>query len=129
MGAVLCIPPTYVRSLKDAAKFSTVATVGAVVMLICIVIETSLDLRTGIGGGQNDEEPRSSDLLLTPPTFADFNQALPLLVITFSIHAGGIVILASLKPPEKPANLTKELWKEFKGKAAYAGQNEVCIYS
>lgn len=119
LGAIFCIPPTYVRSLKSAAKFSTVATIGAVIMLGCIIIETTMNVTEGgIGGGQNDTEPQTSKLLLIPPTFSDFNQALPLLVITFSIHAGGIVILAALKPPTKPETVSKEEWIEVRGKAA-----------
>lgn len=116
MAGVLCVPATYLRSLKSAAKLSAIATFAAVVMLICLLIRACVVLSSkGIGGGiPEDLIGEDKHIHLLPFSFHDFNTALPLLVITFCIQAGGSVILAALNFPQKSSDESQESYDQNK---------------
>lgn len=52
IAAIFCVPATYLRSLKSAAKLSLIATVAAVIMLVCLLIQTGILLSDGRGMGE-----------------------------------------------------------------------------
>lgn len=95
--ALLLLPTTLVRSLKSVALLSFVAFLGCLVMILaitgCCIAELST---TGL--------PSVSSLAWLPPSASDFASAFPILLLIFSIQAGGGVVLATMRDTS-PANI------------------------
>ena len=86
----LLLPTTLIRSLKAVALLSFVAFMGGVVMLITVSIYCAEELLdTGF--------PSITDLDWTFPSFDKFVAAFPILLLIFSIQAGGGVVLATMR--------------------------------
>ena len=88
--ALLLLPTTLIRSLKAVALLSFVAFMGGVVMLLAVFAYCLEDLLTA-------GFPPLSALSFTIPSFDQFTQAFPILLLIFSIQAGGGVVLATMR--------------------------------
>lgn len=88
--AILLFPTTLIRSLKAVAMLSFVAFVGGVVMLVAVTAYSIEDL---LAAGF----PALTDLSWSWPSFASFTTAFPILLLIFSIQAGGGVVLATMR--------------------------------
>lgn len=88
--AALLLPTTLVRSLKAVALLSFVAFLGGVVMLVAVSVYCAAQLaHTGL--------PALGALAWGPPSAAEFMSAFPILLLVFSIQAGGGVVLATMR--------------------------------
>ena len=88
--AVLLLPTTLLRSLKAVALLSFVAFLGGIVMLAAVSAYCFQELlEKGF--------PPLDSLSWGPPSLAEFGQAFPILLLVFSIQAGGGVVLATMR--------------------------------
>lgn len=94
---VLLFPPTLVRSLKSVATLSLVAFIGGLVLIACVLVSCGRVMLTN--GIAFDQISWSCEP-------AVFFQAFPVLLLIFSIQAGGGVVLATLKDTSE-ANVVK----------------------
>jgi len=87
---LLLLPTTLIRSLKSVALLSFVAFIGGCVMLAAVSVYCVLELMTtGL--------PALSELAWSPPSSTVFWSSFPILLLIFSIQAGGGVVLATMK--------------------------------
>jgi len=88
--AVLLLPTTLLRSLKAVALLSFVAFLGGLFMLAAVFSYCLSELaHTGL--------PALSSLAWIPPSALDFISAFPILLLVFSVQAGGGVVLATMR--------------------------------
>eukprot|EP00811_Abedinium_folium_P032945 NODE_5948_length_1718_cov_7.576367.p1 GENE.NODE_5948_length_1718_cov_7.576367~~NODE_5948_length_1718_cov_7.576367.p1 ORF type:complete len:420 (+),score=107.87 NODE_5948_length_1718_cov_7.576367:195-1454(+) len=90
--AVLLAPLTLVRSLRSIAKMSMVALCGGMIMLITVQI-SCVTLLTKAGALQQSID----NVKMFPDKPADIMTGLPLLLMIFSVQAGGGVVLAAME--------------------------------
>lgn len=88
--AVLLLPTTLLRSLKAVALLSFVAFLGGIVMLIAVTLYCLSELL-------DKGFPSVADLAWVAPSLGDFGQAFPILLLVFSIQAGGGVVLGTMR--------------------------------
>lgn len=87
---VLLVPPTLIRSLKSVAMLSLVAFIGGLVVMGAVVCQCVLILsKQGL--------PSASEVKFVPDSTVDFFQAFPVLLLIFSIQAGGGVVLGTME--------------------------------
>lgn len=99
---VALFPATYIRSLKSVATLSMVAFVGAIVVVVCINYTCGSQLyRTGF--------PDMSGLKLYETDPKILFASIPTCTTTFSIQAGGSIILSTLKD-HSDENINKVAW-------------------
>lgn len=91
LAFLFCLPTTFMRSLKQAAVLSLIANIATLLMLVCIII---LSIHHMWVDGVKFEQ-----LKWVPNSFADFSSSLPIILISFSIQVGGVVILNTLQDP------------------------------
>ena len=92
--AGLLLPTTLVRSLRSVATLSLIAFIGGVVLLLAVSAECASQLlRTGL--------PAPMSLAWLPPSTSSFATALPILLLVFSIQAGGGIVLSEMRDPSE----------------------------
>eukprot|EP00929_Paragymnodinium_shiwhaense_P021881 TRINITY_DN14146_c0_g1_i1.p1 TRINITY_DN14146_c0_g1~~TRINITY_DN14146_c0_g1_i1.p1 ORF type:complete len:518 (+),score=145.10 TRINITY_DN14146_c0_g1_i1:77-1630(+) len=94
----LLLPPTLVRSLKSVATLSFVAFMGGLVVIGAVIIAC-------VGILMSNGLPDSVDVKLSCDA-ATFFKAFPILLLVFSIQAGGGVVLATMQDT-RPENITR----------------------
>lgn len=90
VAVVLNFPPTFIRSLKSVALLSGVAFVGAIVVVICTMIECG-------GGLIRDGMPPSDSILLVSEDYLTVLGEVNIFAVTFCIQAGGSIVMSTLQ--------------------------------
>lgn len=86
----LLLPTTLIRSLRSVATLSFCAFMGGVVLLVSVAVYCASELlRSGL--------PSLSKLAWLPPSRRSFATALPILLLVFSIQAGGGIVLSEMR--------------------------------
>jgi amino acid permease len=96
---LLLVPPTFIRSMSMVAMLSFFAFIGGsmiVVSLTCVCLQEL----------SSKGLPPMTSIRLFPASAAGFLNAFPILVLVFSVQAGGDVVLVTMKDASEP-NMVK----------------------
>jgi sodium-coupled neutral amino acid transporter 11 len=95
----LLVPPTLIRSMSAVAMLSFIAFIGGMTIVVslsvvCIMQLASTGLPVMTGEGRQ--------IRLFPADVSGFLNAFPILVLVFSVQAGGDVVLVTMKDASTP---------------------------
>lgn len=102
--AAMLVPPTFLRSMSLVAVLSFFAFCGGVLIVISLSVVCIQILASGEG--------TKGDIRLWPESAAGFMSAFPIIMLVFSVQAGGDTVLETMKD-RRPENQRKVLNTTF----------------